>query len=82
MFYSFISAGIIMPIIYDMSFRRTVESSHIPVIMLTSALSPSQVDHAKLVGAYACPPKPYDKNLIIKTIKSALKESGIETGLH
>jgi CheY-like chemotaxis protein len=45
----------------------------IPVIMLTAALSTQQIDAAKLVGAYACLPKPYNKDKIIETINEALK---------
>lgn len=55
-----------------MSFRRGRESGHIPVIMLTAALSPAQVSDAKFIGAYACLPKPYNKDLIIRTIQEAL----------
>jgi len=48
------------------------QSRHIPVIMLTAALSTKQIADAKIVGAYACLRKPYDKEKIIGTIKEAL----------
>lgn len=44
----------------------------IPVIMLTAALSTKQIEAAKLVGAYACLPKPYNKDKILETIHKAL----------
>ena len=48
---------------------------HIPVIMLTAALSPKQMEEAQMMGAYACLPKPYDQQKIIETIKAAVRDS-------
>ncbi len=50
------------------------KSWNIPVIMLTAALSSKQIEEAKLVGAFACLPKPYDKTKIVNTINDALKQ--------
>jgi CheY-like chemotaxis protein len=47
-------------------------SRHIPVIMLTSALSTKQITDAKIIGAHACLRKPYNKEQIISTLKEAL----------
>lgn len=55
------------------SLKQGPKSWNIPVIMLTAALSPHQIEEAKLVGAFACLPKPYDKDKIIRTINEALK---------
>lgn len=48
---------------------------HIPVIMLTAALSPKQMEEAQMMGAYACLPKPYDQQKIIETINAAVREA-------
>lgn len=48
---------------------------HIPVIMLTAALSPQQMEEAKMMGAYDCLPKPYVQQKIIDTIKAAVRDS-------
>lgn len=48
------------------------QSYNVPVIMLTAALSTQQIEEAKMVGAYACLRKPYDKEKIISTVKEAL----------
>ena len=48
------------------------KSQRIPVIMLTAALSTKQIEAAKMMGAYACLRKPYDKEKIISTINEAL----------
>lgn len=45
----------------------------IPVIMLTAALSGKQIEEAKIVGAYACLPKPYNKEKIIAAANDAIK---------
>jgi CheY-like chemotaxis protein len=58
-----------------MRFRRGVHSSRIPIIMLTAALSPAQIKEAKNIGAFACLPKPYNKEKIIETIKEALEKT-------
>lgn len=52
---------------------KTAEASwHIPVIMLTAALSRQQIEEARLTGAFDCLPKPYDKEKIIGAINDAL----------
>jgi CheY-like chemotaxis protein len=48
---------------------------HIPVIMLTAAMSPQQVEEAKLYGAYGYLPKPYDKLKIVNMVRQAIKDS-------
>lgn len=47
---------------------------NVPVIMLTAALSSKQIEEAKIVGAYACLPKPYNKEKIITAVNDAIKE--------
>ena len=59
-----------------MRFKRNLSTARIPVIMLTAALNKEQTIHAKNVGAYACLPKPYNKEKIISTIKAALGITG------
>jgi CheY-like chemotaxis protein len=54
--------------------KLSSKSWNIPVIMLTAALSPKQIQEAKVVGAYACLPKPYNKEKIIAAINEALKK--------
>ena len=49
------------------------DSWNIPVIMLTAALSSKQIQEAKLVGAYDCLPKPYNREKIIVTLEAAIK---------
>ena len=48
-------------------------SWNIPVIMLTAALSTKQIEDIKFMGAFACLPKPYNKEKIVNTINEALK---------
>lgn len=45
----------------------------IPVIMLTAALSKTQIEEASLYGAFACLPKPYNKDKIIATLNDAIR---------
>lgn len=46
---------------------------NVPVIMLTAAISTQQAEEAMLVGAYACLPKPYNREEILATLNRALK---------
>ncbi len=65
----------IMPDMDGLDALRSIKldkTRHIPVIMLTAALSTKQIEEAKIIGAFACLRKPYDKEKIIKTINDAL----------
>jgi CheY-like chemotaxis protein len=50
------------------------QTANTPVIMLTAALSTKQIEEAKIVGAYACLPKPYNKEKIVAAVNNAIKE--------
>ena len=67
----------IMPDMDGLDVLRTLklsaQSYNVPVIMLTAALSAQQIEEAKIVGAYACLRKPYDKDKIINTVNEAIK---------
>lgn len=54
--------------------KTTVKTSNLPVIMLTAALSTTQISDAMIYGAYDCLPKPYNKDKIILTIRKALED--------
>lgn len=53
--------------------KRSEHSWKIPVIMLTAAMSPNQIEEAYLYGAHACLPKPYDKDRIVNTLNEAIR---------
>jgi CheY-like chemotaxis protein len=53
--------------------KLSAQSYNTPVIMLTAALSAQQIEEAKIVGAYDCLRKPYDKDKIINTVNAAMK---------
>jgi len=55
------------------SLKISAQTVNIPVIMLTAALSTKQIEEAKIVGAYACLPKPYNKEKIITAVNEAIK---------
>lgn len=59
-----------------MAIKRWDRAWHIPVIMLTAALSPKQIEETKMMGAYACLPKPYNKEQIIAAINAARVSGG------
>ena len=67
----------IMPDMDGLDVLRTLklgaQSFNVPVIMLTAALSTQQIDEAKMMGAYACLRKPYDKDKIISTVNDAIR---------
>ena len=52
--------------------KKGEKTWRIPVIMLTAALSPKQVEEAKMFGAFACLPKPYNKDDIVNTVNEAM----------
>jgi two-component system sensor histidine kinase ChiS len=56
--------------------KQAETSWQVPVIMTTAALSTAQIEEAKMFGAYACLPKPYNKDKIIATINEALAQGG------
>jgi CheY-like chemotaxis protein len=54
--------------------KTNAKSYQIPVIMLTAALSTKQIEEAKIMGAYACLPKPYNKEKIVAAVNDAIKK--------
>jgi CheY-like chemotaxis protein len=55
------------------SLKKNDATWKIPVIMLTAAMSPKQIEEATLYGAFTCLPKPYDKDKIISTLNEAIR---------
>lgn len=67
-----------MPVMDGMQFlaqlKQHPEFSHIPVIMQTAAIEPSQITEGIRAGVFYYLTKPYDEELLLATVHAALRD--------